>query len=238
MIILFYPGAGGNRYLQKLLGKEWTTRHTSYDYKNFEQLFSHRYFLDTQLTLPINSTAILTHCMNIDAIKKINVSPITLIQSDLKKSLRREWALHGHDRFINKLKNIKSDMPKLEHYENFKDPEWPVIITADQILTLPDYIQQEVNDNYNKMINQQNNTESILFKLKEKYTNKIDSAYEIISWHIDYYRDLVDFSFADKVVNIENDDDEFCSFMRDELEYYQSDLFDEVFAEIIANKKS
>jgi len=61
MIIAFYPGAGGNRYLQRLLGNDWTQPDTSYDLKT-TQLFSHRYLLDH--VPQTDSPHILTHCMN------------------------------------------------------------------------------------------------------------------------------------------------------------------------------
>jgi len=231
MIIASYPGAGGNRYLQRLLGNEWSTPTRSYDLTNIGQEYEHKYLLRD--VLPTTSQYILTHCMNIQKIQyTFPGHPIVFIKSELQVSLQREWVLHGHQRFMDK--KIKNTASRLEHYIAFKAPAWPMIDTEDQIDQLPAPIRQEVQIDYDKVINNTvNELPDILTHLTRNTIDKINSAYEIINWHLNYYeRFPVDFFGAEQVINIDIDNDDFSSLMTKELNLYQSEIFNQVWQAI------
>jgi hypothetical protein len=230
MIIAFYPGAGGNRYRQLLLGNDWKTLETSYDLANSEYL-TNRYLLEK---LDHNNVSwAITHCMNSNVIRKLFPNnPIVMINSDLQTGLRREWVLNGHKLFTDK--KIKSTVPRLEHYNAIKDPNWPVIYTEDQIAQLPNDILQEVIINYKKITNPQFGVPYKLNNIAQNLVDKINSAYEIINWHIDYYQKMpLDFSQAEKVIDIAADEDEFSLLMQQELRLYPSEIFDQVWNSVV-----
>jgi delta 1-pyrroline-5-carboxylate dehydrogenase len=227
MIIAFYPGAGGNRYLQRLLGNNWTQPHTSYDQINTTQQYQYRYLLDN--ITHNNSQHILTHCMNSQKIQQTFPGhSVVFINSDLQASLQREWALHGHQRFL--VQTQKNSVSKLEHYQAFRAPDWPDIDTEDQIDQLPANIRQEVQIDYAKVINNTIHTvPDILAQLTHNTIDKINSAYEIIQWHRDYYNQYpVDFAGAEQVIDIDADNNEFGALMQTELDRYQSEIFNQV----------
>ena len=227
MIIAFYPGAGGNRYLQRLLGNEWTHPHTSYDQINTGQQYPHRYLLDH--IPPAKSQHILTHCMNSQKIQEtFPGQAMVFIKSNLQASLQREWVLHGHERFLNQM--TKNSVSRLEHYWAYRAPGWPHIDCEDQIDQLPEHIKQEVDVDYAKVINGPVDlVPGILAKLTRTTIDKINSAYEIIQWHRDYYAQYpVDFRGAEQVIDIDAEHNEFCSLMQTELSRYQSEIFNQV----------
>ena len=111
MIIAFYPGAGGSRYLRMLQKLEWTTTNKSYDCLVKDQEFKHRYLLD-DVGNSDNQGFILTHCLNESHIRrKFPKHEIVFILGDLKKCLQREWALAGHERYIQK--NIQCEYDRI-----------------------------------------------------------------------------------------------------------------------------
>ena len=227
MIIAFYPGAGGNRYLQRLLGNDWTHPHTSYDQINTTQQYPHRYLLD--LTPQTDAQHILTHCMNSQKIQQTFPGhSIVFINSNLRASLQREWALHGHLRFLNQTQ--KNSVSRLEHYVAFKAPAWPNIDSQDQIDQLPEKIKQEVQVDYAKVINNTIQTvPSKLAQLTHNTIDKINSAYEIIRWHRNYYNQFpVNFAGAEQVIDIDVGNNEFGVLMQTELDRYQSEIFNQV----------
>jgi hypothetical protein len=227
MIIAFYPGAGGNRYLQKLLGNDWSQPHTSYDQINTNQQYAHRYLLNH--VLQTESQYILTHCMNSQKIQQTFPGhAMVFIKSNLQISLQREWALHGHQRFQDR--KIKNTVSRLEHYWAFRAPTWPDIVSEDQIDQLPENIKQEIKIDYAKVINGPVDTvPGILAQLTRNTVDKINSAYEIIQWHLDYYDQYpVDFAGAEQVIDIDSAHNEFCLLMQAELARYQSEIFNQV----------
>lgn len=230
MIVAFYPGAGGNRYLQMLQGHDWTQSKVSYDKSNPEQIYSYRYLID-QVPRP-GAECTLTHCMNgIKIAKDLEDSHIVFIHSNMQQSLRREWILHGHRRFVGK--QIKNSVSRLEHYQAFRDTAWPDIQTIEQLDNLPYEILKEVNADYKNINNQTNAVPGMLAQLTQHYIDQINSAYEIITWHRDYYqRWPVDFSNATKIIDINTGTDEFCVFMRKEMSLYHSEVFDSVWDHI------
>jgi len=234
MIISFYPGAGGNRYRQFLLGNNWKNFKISYDHANGEHL-TNRYLLET--LNQSDPSWVITHCMNSNVIRKLFPnSPIVVIKSDLQPCLRREWTLHGHKLFTNK--KIKNTVPRLEHYNAIKDPQWPAVYTEDQIDQLPNDILQEVITNYRKITNPHLGVPYNLNNTAQDLIDKINSAYEIINWHFDYYQKMpMDFSQADKVIDIAAGEDEFSLLMQQELRLYPSEIFDQVW-DIVTNEQS
>ena len=230
MIIAFYPGAGGSRYRQMLLGKDWGKFNISYDNANFDQVYKNRYLLDG--SFDDNTEHILTHCMNRTLINQLFPGrAIVFIKSNLQQSLRREWMLAGHERFI--AKKIKNNVSRLEHYCIVKDPSWPTVHTIEELDQLPDKILKEVSRDYNKVINNVVDVPQQLTQLTHSFIDKINSAYEIINWHLDYYRKYpVEISFDDQIIDIEHDIHEFSSLMKQELNFYQSEVFDQVWNKI------
>ena len=227
MIIAFYPGAGGNRYLQKLLGNDWSQPHTSYDRINTSQQHAHRYLLDH--VPQTESQYILTHCMNSQKIQQTFPGhAIVFVKSNLQTSLQREWALHGHQRFQDR--KIKNTVSRLEHYMAFRAPAWPDIVSEEQIDQLPENIKQEVEIDYVKVVNNTVHTvPGILVQLTRNTVDKINSAYEIIQWHLDYYDQYpVNFAGAEQVIDIDADNNEFGALMQTELARYQSEIFNQV----------
>jgi len=232
MIIAFYPGAGGNRYLKRISGEDWTATGISYDNQVLDQLYSHRYLLEEQL--PAAKTKyVLTHCMNSKKIQQMFPNKlIVFINSNLQQSLKREWILAGHARFA--CNKIKSNISRVDHYNAIKDPSWPEIDSDEQLKTLPESISKEVNCDYNKVIDiSTSDTPEVLLALTQKYIDEINSAYEIIKWHKDYYQKFpVDFSAAEKIINVDLLQDDFSLLMNQELALYHSQVFDQVWKKI------
>lgn len=226
MIIAYYPGSGGNRYLQKLLGNSWAELNKSYDAKNLEQQYKYRYLLTNEPALVTQH--VLTHCMNSSHIEKLLLAqPLVFIKSDLKASLRREWILHGHQRYMNKC--IKHTVSRLDHYNAFKDVSWPEITDESEIDMLPTNILQELRRDYSQVTNSTYNVNGKLTALTQNLIDKINSAYEIINWHNSYYQQYPeDMSAAEQIIDVNNDNSEFTKLMQQELNLYQSELFDQV----------
>lgn len=104
-IIAFYPGGGGNRYLMYLQNKDFNKYHVSYDHKRTGQQVEYRYLL-TPLSTLISSNFILTHCLAPQQIIKFfGPCNITILETDFKKSLRREWCLQGLQLYKKKVQN-------------------------------------------------------------------------------------------------------------------------------------
>jgi hypothetical protein len=223
MIIAYYPGSGGNRYLQQLLGNEWGQAHKSYDLEAVGQIHQHRYLLEFGAT---DAPYVLTHCMNSKRIRQIFSSrPIVFINSGLKESLRRKWIMHEHQKF----QSMKKTISRLDHYKAIQDTSWPDMTSEDQLDQLPSSILQEINIDYARVINDSINVPAPLKQLAQDTVDKINSSYEIITWHRNYYKKYpVDFSGAQQVVDIDNDNNEFCSLMKNELSLYQSEIFNQV----------
>jgi hypothetical protein len=225
MIIAYYPGGCGNRYLQYLLGNEWATHSRSYDNAAF-QLFEHRYLLSS--VPPAVQEYTLTHSMNCEQISQaFPDQPIVFIKTDLQQSLRREWMLHGHERFLKK--KSSADKSRIEHYCAIKDSSWPEIDSTEMLDSLPEHILKEVNDNYVNM----NTTTGIISSMIVEYSDKIESAYENIHWHLDYYKTYPeDFSKATTIIDVETCDTEFATVVKNELGLYSSEVFDNVWKKI------
>jgi hypothetical protein len=225
MVIAFYPGAGGNRYLRMLQGLEWQQSRQSYDLYVKGQLFKTRYLLD-DIEYPTQDY-VLTHCMNETHIKKkIPGHKICFIVGNLKQCLQREWELHGHDRYV---KNLTIHKNRLEHYNAFKDATWPICNSVEEIDNLPTSILEEIIQDYNNVSSNIVSNTCVLTALTQNFINKVNSAYDTINWHKEYYtRYPIECMSDANVININTDDDVFSATIRQELMQYKSDVFDEV----------
>lgn len=227
MIVSFYPGGGGNRYIQYILGNNWNDHQVSYDGTNNQQ-FDHRYLLSN---IPAPADITLTHSVNSTQIKQLFPdNSIVCIKTDLQQSLRREWMLHGHKRYVQKTTKIELD--RLEHYNNFKDSLWPDVSDISMLDDLPAYIIDEVVNDYNK-ITSKLITPPVdkIDELKKDYTLQIESSTDIIKWHQEYYKMYpTDFSQVSEIIDVENDNTEFARFMKLELSMYHSEIFDKIWS--------
>ena len=95
---------------------------------------------------------------------------------------------------------------------------------------MPENIKQEVHADYDKVVSDTVvPVPSVLSQLTRNTVDKINSAYEIIQWHRDYYNQYpVDFTGAEQVIDIDADNDEFGVLMQTELDRYQSEIFNQV----------
>jgi hypothetical protein len=225
MIIAFYPGAGGNRYQRMVQNFEWQKSNISYDTVNQGQDFNNRYLLGDASN--IYRDFILTHCLNKTHLQnKIPGHDIIFILGNLKSCLQREWRLAGHDRYIKK--QMVPDLHRLDHYNAIKDVTWPMCVSLDDLDTLPKHILQEVNQDYKKIVKRQQPGTDILSMLETAAIDKVNSSYEIIKWHTEYYSTYpVEFSNKDTVIDIATGTDDFSITMQHELNLYNSEIFND-----------
>ena len=225
MIIAFYPGAGGNRYLRMMQNLEWQQSNISYDAVNTGQDFNNRYLFGDAVNT--NQNFILTHCLNTTHLQnKIPGHEIVFVVGNLKSCLQREWQLAGHDRYIKKQSAL--DLHRLEHYNAIKDASWPVCVSLGELDNLPKHILQEVDQDYKKIVKQQQPAGDILSMLETTAINRVNSSYEIIKWHTEYYSTYpVEFSSKDTVIDIATGTDDFSITMQQELNLYNSEIFND-----------
>lgn len=215
MVIGYYPGCGGNRYLRYLNNLEYSTDGIIYDWQVENQLMSNRYLLDGGI---ISTGPVLTHCLNIGRIKSLFPDKeITFLSGDLKKCLHREWVLEGHtNRYNTNTLGIDSSNIRIEHYNAVKDSSWPDINSIDEFNLLPSYIKDEVNLMYQTITNLD----------KDNNYQRLLSSFATIDWHHKYYSDWpVDYGNA-KVIDIDNNDSEFTQVMRRQLNVDINPMFE------------
>jgi hypothetical protein len=199
-VVAFYPGGGGNRYLRKLLGAEYTTEGIAYDNRFRNQSFEHRYLIGN--VLPPSTNITLTHCMDVDRIQeKLKTDQVLIIKTDLFKSLRREWMLNGHKLYANQHTEDRAHTI-VELYNTIKTPTWPVCNTYAEFALLEDRYQQEV------------------INLIPVVPVELHSAWSTITWHLDYYENT-----NTKAATI-IDDPEFMSIIEAELDRYRHPIFE------------
>jgi hypothetical protein len=230
MIIAFYPGAGGNRYQRMMQNFEWQQTNISYDTVNQRQDFDNRYLLGNAVNT--DRTFILTHCLNKTHLQnKIPGHDIVFVIGDLKACLQREWHLAGHDRYVKK--QMVPDLHRLEHYDAIKDASWPVCASLGELDDLPKHILEEVDQDYKKIVKQQQPAADILRVLETTAIDRVNSSYEIIKWHREYYSTYpVEFSSKDTVIDIATGTDDFSITMQHELNLYNSEIFDLVWSKL------
>jgi hypothetical protein len=200
IVIAFYPGGGGNRYLRKLQDKEFSTQGIAYDDTFRDQSIEYRYLLDN-IVRP-TTDIVLTHCMDYDRIQTIlNPDRVLVIKTDLYKSLQREWLLNGHNIYTTKQnKDLKKTIVDL--YRNIKTDLWPFCDTYEDFLQLPAVYQREVLD---KVID---------------IPVELESAWSTIVWHLNYYQHSnID---SATVVN----DKDFMAIITHELYSYSDSIFE------------
>lgn len=229
MIIAFYPGAGGNRYLRMLSNKEWATPGISYDNLVTDQLYRNRYLIDPGAYSDNN--IVLTHCLNSTHIlEKFPGHEIVFILGDIKKCLRREWKLAGCTRYLSR--QTKVELDRIEHYVAFKDSSWPECHSVKDLENLPEHIATEVARDYQKNQTPTSNS-GMLSRLESRMVLKVQSAHEIIQWHKKYYTQYpIEINSGAQVIDLEQHTDVFSKTMQQELDQYNSEIFDEVWDEI------
>jgi len=224
LVISFYPGGGGNRYYLYTKGRKDFLPKKTYDDLVQNQPFEYRYI--TRDSLLHDLPVVLTHCVNTSILKKnFPEHEIIVIKTDLKESLLREWKIDGHDRYINKMLKLKNDLSVLEHYNSIKDNSWPSIDRVEDLSKLSSKIQKEVFEDRQKHIC--NETRDPVAILKKEIIEEIESAYETIAWHQQYYRlTPLDLSVANTIIDIDDETNDFCVMMRKEVKSFHSDIFD------------
>ena len=230
MIIAFYPGAGGNRYQRMMQNLQWQQPNITYDAVNTGQDFNNRYLFGDAVNTA--QDFILTHCLNKTHLQnKIPGHDIVFIVGNIKACLQREWCLAGHHRYIKK--HTVMDLHRLDHYNAIKDVAWPMCVNFDDLDNLPKHILQEVDQDYKKIVKQQQPATDVLSMLETAAIDKVNSSYEIIKWHNEYYSTYpVEFSNKDTVIDIGTGTDDFSITMQHELNLYASEIFNDVWNKV------
>ena len=207
-VIAFYPGGGGNRYLLSLLNQEYSTLGTTYDRRFLNQSSSFRYLLaDQNIELP---RYCLTHCMNASHIEQVlNPKDIIFIDTDLQQSLQRQW-YHDKGQLYSKNSSTKTpdDYQIILAYQGIKDSTWPAVNSIEDFNALEQRIRNEVIETMQK------NTSSV----------ELESAWETIDWHHQYYAQYP-VEFKDYSVVSVSGNTPYAKVMQQELAYHQSELF-------------
>lgn len=223
MIIAYYPGAGGNKYLLRLKNLQWQTYGRYYD-NQIEQSPFYRYLYNDS-KVGVENDYILTHCVYTPLLKKLwPDKKITVLLFDLKLCLCREWMLMGHKDYVDQL---PSPDP-LELYDAIRDSSWPTLTCVSDLDNLPCKIKKEFDEEYSTMINPTQPDEV----LKKKYSVEIDSALANISWHKKYYGDYpLNLDYCDTLVNNDSASN-FVSHMQKELDLYRSQVYDDCWQQL------
>jgi hypothetical protein len=220
MIIGYYPGAGGNRYYQYLLGREYSVPKIAYDGLTTGIEIRGKYCNNDIPNLVSDNGNMLLHCVNSKRIREVikNNTPLIIIKADLKKSLCREWSIKGKYKPMFQNSNDSYENFMMELYQTIRDPTWPVISTITEFNALPKAISDECIEVFKK-------NRSLLDA--NGNCNFINAAYTAIIWHTELYKKWpLEISLADQVVDIDNDQTEFASLMRNELNLYNNALFE------------
>jgi len=153
MIIAFYPGAGGNRYIQYITNREYTAPKIAYDNKNPMPPFHDRYLLD-QITL--TGKYDLIHCVNYSKIiEMLGSVDITFIKADYKQSLRRGWILN--ESYKTTLSQVDSAWAYItwhdEYYKKYPFDEGPapVIDITNDNTNFTTTIKKELSNHSSKI---------------------------------------------------------------------------------------
>jgi hypothetical protein len=226
VIIAFYPGAGGNRYLRMLAKLDWQESNVTYDSKvHIPQYLENRYLLAN--IVDHGHDYILTHCLNSRYImSKFPKHSICLILGDLNRCLQREWILAGHNRQVKR--KIKPVIDRIVHYNIIKDSSWPDCLSTADLDKLPIEIVNEINQDLKKILLPYQ-PDVPLNTIKNEYINKIDSANDIIDWHLDYYSKYpIDLFHVDTIIDIRTGTDIFSITMQKELQSYNDEIFNKV----------
>ena len=105
---------------------------------------------------------------------------------------------------------------------------WPVCVSITDLDNLPKHVLQEVEQDYKKNVKQQQPATDILCMLETAAIDKVNSSYESIKWHKEYYSTYpVEFSNLDTVIDIRTGTDDFSITMQRELNLYNSEIFND-----------
>lgn len=211
MVIGFYPGAGGNRYISYLKGQEWTSLGTIYDNKSGYTVKGRGSFLAPEEAIPYATKEdyVVTHSVNSPRIAECFPGhKIVLIRADLKSCLRREWALKGKEN--NQQNNRNYEQTLIDCFNSIRADSWPTISTFTEYQASADFMKQEVITALSK-----NNTLG-----NDEIQQHLNAAYTTICWHHNLYKiHPFDTSCADQIIDI-NDKTEFTEVIQTELELY------------------
>lgn len=215
MVVGFYPGAGGNRYISYIKGQEWTTLGTIYDLKSGGTVQGCEPYLDSTEQIPVVNTTdyVVTHSVNSKRISECFPGhKIVLLRADLKSSLRREWSLKGKNDNVQSNPNYEQNI--IDCYNAIRADSWPVVDSFDQYQQAPEYIKQEVVAEFSKNL-----------KLNAERNQYLNSAYTTICWHHEFYNRYPYDDSCAEVINIDSST-EFGLIMRKELDLYKdNELF-------------
>lgn len=214
-VIGFYPGAGGHRYYNSVINRPFSKSGKVYD--NAPTDYDARY--TTSQSHSTYTDIVSSHCVNYTTLKNcyVNQSNFTIIRSNLKQSLYREYRLIGRERYLRNRMQTELDAVKLEHYRHYKDSTWPEVHTIEQYYSLPMWIQHEVDHDRSQV------SENIDFLAAEA----------TITFHYNYYKQYPFEPGAAKIIDIDQDDNEFCAVMRHELNVPFSDEFNQAWENIV-----
>lgn len=216
MIIAFYPGGCGNRYLNFIKDKEYQTFSKSYEASN-RQKNTNRYLLskNTKRCEGEDTEIILTHCLNYNKIKYyFPKHSIVALVTDLKSSLRRQFMLDGIDPY-NKNNKVYSI---LDIYNSIREYSWPRIEFENQIDKLPVDIKQKLE----AAIVGYEYYSGPIFK-------EVVAAFETICFHRKYYETYQPTVYTvDETTQIDcnNPTDEFTRVVNMEIGLYKNTTFD------------
>lgn len=218
MVIGYYPGGGGHRYYHNLIGKDYSVMGIAYD--NLTSGIGVRgLYFDKAPDQQLLHNNILLHCVSSIRIREfVTATPLIIIKSDLKKSLRREWSIKG--KYVPMFYNdqLSHELMILELYQAIKAEQWPSITTIKEFNSLPPIIYNECMEKI-KLVQSMTDTNSVY--------NFINAAYTSIGWHHELYKKWpIETSLADVVIDIDNDNSDFALLMRQELDLYNNALFD------------
>lgn len=208
MVVGFYPGAGGHRYCLSLNQQEYQTPNAIYDLAPTDA--NNRYTTWDSVSNHRGPTT--THCVNAPVMKNAyqHHDEFVIIKADLKKCLHREYQLIGIQRYNTNLVSESTDSFILEHYQAVRDSTWPECSTVAQYEKLDLDIRKEVEYNRNQISNNVN----------------FLAAEATINFHLTYYAKYPIETYGATVVDIDNDDTEFCATMRQELATPCDDAFE------------
>ena len=184
-IISYYPGSGGNRLLNKLIGKEYKTTNKIYDPTIANSINTSYIYNDSKFDYAQPSPTLTTHCMNVNLIRSVfSNRRIIQINSDYKQSLRRQW--------------VKvTQYAKKTYFENDLDSAFTFIKWHNQY-----YNQYPKNGTPDEIVHIDNSNDEFAVIMQTELLNTtsfyFDYAYEIFEQYgenapiIELYRNLID----------------------------------------------
>jgi hypothetical protein len=180
-VICYYPGGGGNRLHNKLLGKGYSCPGRIYDYRlatdeQFKYLYKDSNF-DNE-----HSNIILTHCMDITLIRKLfPARKVIQINSNYKKSLMRQWKLmtraDKQESFENDLDNAFTFIKWHNQYYKEYMPQG----LADEIVDV-----ENGTDDFAIIMQTELKLEDKIFELAWQYYDQYGNNAPVITLYKDY----------------------------------------------------